>query len=297
MRQILLALFFFSFHAPASAWNAAGHRLVAVIAWQQLSLPAQTSITQILAGHPDYQRWADKSRSSKGVDIFAEAATWPDDIRHDPRFYDERRESPTPAVPGLPETARHKRWHYVDLDANGKTEAGELDQQIERLSKQLLAGTNKAEMSYALPWLAHLVADIHQPLHVGRHGDEGGNRVDIENPFNKRKPFGNLHSYWDDLPGPPWLRGKRLEQNVTRLLDSHAAPMQGDVMLWRNESHRLLAEVYPDSQGSLPPTIGEAFHRRSRDLAERRIVEAGYRLGGLLEAIFKAQVPRETARH
>ena len=62
----------------------------------------------------------------------------------------------------------------------------------------------------ALPWLLHLVADIHQPLHVGLDGDEGGNKVEIENPFNKRLPFTNVHTYWDDLPGPPWLRGKRL---------------------------------------------------------------------------------------
>jgi len=294
MRQILLALLFFSLPAPASAWNAAGHRLVAVIAWQQLSPPAQDAITQILADHPDYQRWADKSRSTKGIDIFAEASTWPDDIRHDPRFYDENREAATPALPGLPDTARHKRWHYVDLDAAGKPEAGELDRQIERLGKLLAASRNPADGAYALPWLAHLVADIHQPLHVGRHGDEGGNKVDIENPLNKRHPLSTLHSYWDDLPGPPWLRGKRLAQNAARLLDRHPAPTQGNVRQWRDESHRLLAGAYPPSGGSRPAQISEDFHRHSRDLAERRIVDAGYRLGGLLERIFGQRVPRET---
>jgi hypothetical protein len=97
---------------------------------------------------------------------------------------------------------------------------GELDQQIERLS-QLLRSTRKNEqITYALPWLLHLVADIHQPLHVGREGDAGGNEVEIENPFNKRLPFSSLHTYWDDLPGPPWLRGKRLEKNTNRLLDA-----------------------------------------------------------------------------
>lgn len=294
MRQILLALFFFAVHTPASAWNAAGHRLTAVIAWQQLSPAAQSAISEALSRHPDYERWIEKSRSTDGVEIFAEASTWPDDIRHDPRFYDDDREPATPSLLGLSDTARHKRWHYVDLDAAGKTKSGELDAQIERLSRLLRSTGKKAEISYALPWLAHLVADIHQPLHVGRHGDEGGNRVEIENPFNKRLPFSSLHVYWDDLPAPPWLRGKRLAQNAARLLEAHPLPVQGNVALWRDESHHLLTEAYPDANGSVLPIITEEFRRRSRAIADRRIVEAGYRLGGLLEIIFGQRVPRET---
>lgn len=294
MRQILLALLFFAAPSPASAWNAAGHRLVAVIAWQQLSPPVQMAISAALSRHPDYERWVEKSRSTDGVDIFAEASTWPDDIRNDPRFYDEDREPATPTQPGLTDTARHKRWHYVDLDVAGKAKAGELDRQIDRLSRMLRSTRKTAEISNALPWLAHLVADIHQPLHVGRHGDEGGNQVEIENPFNKRLPFSSLHVYWDDLPGPPWLRGKRLEHNAARLLDDHPAPAQGNVALWRDESHRLLAEAYPTASGSLLPIVSEDFRRRSRDIADRRIVDAGYRLGGLLEDIFSQRVSRET---
>jgi len=294
MRQFISILFFFALSAPALAWNAAGHRLTAFIAWQQLSPPAQAAIGQILASHPDYERWVEKAHSPNGVDVFAEASTWPDDIRNDPRFYDEDREVATPAQPGLPDTARHKRWHYVDLNSVGKTEAGELDQQIERLSHLLRSTGKKAEFSYALPWLTHLVADIHQPLHVGRHGDEGGNKVEIENPFNKRMPFTNLHVYWDDLPGPPWLRGKRLEKIATYLIDSYPAPAQGHVALWRDESHRLLAEAYPEASGSLLPTVSEAFEQRARDIANRRIVEAGYRLGRLLESLFGQPVSRET---
>ena len=169
MRRILLALCFsFALHPGfAHAWNAAGHRLSAAIAWQQLSPPSRDFIATALSRHPDYARWVEKARSSEPADIFAEASTWPDDIRHDPRFYNEGREPATPALPGLSDTARHKNWHYVDLDAAGRVREGELDQQIERLS-QLLRSTRKNEqITAALPWLMHLVADIHQPLHVG----------------------------------------------------------------------------------------------------------------------------------
>ncbi|MBS1141158.1 MAG: hypothetical protein H6R13_2611 [Proteobacteria bacterium] len=298
MRQILSALLFFSLALPAHAWNAAGHRLVAVIAWQQLTPATRDAISAALARHPDHDRWVERGRSSEAIDLFAEASTWPDDIRNDPRFHDEDRALPTPARPGFPDTARHKHWHYVDLDAAGKVRDGELDRQIERLSHLLQAkgraAGNSEQISYALPWLLHLVADIHQPLHVGQHGDEGGNKVEIENPFNKRLPFSSLHLYWDDLPGPPWLRGKRLEKNAARLLENYPKPVLGDVALWREESHRLLATAYPKANGSLLPIISEDFHRDARDIANRRIVEAGYRLGHRLESIFSTRVSRET---
>lgn len=280
--------------ALAYAWNAAGHRLTASIAWQQLSTPSRDFVAAALARHPDYPRWLEKTRSAEAADIFAEASTWPDDIRNDPRFYNEDREPPTPPLPGLSDTARHKRWHYVDLGDDGQVREGEIDRQIERLT-QLLRSTRKNEqISYALPWLLHLVADIHQPLHVGRHDDEGGNRLEIENPFNKRLPFSSLHTYWDDLPGPPWLRGKRLEKNAARLVASFPAPTQGNVASWRQESHRLLADAYPLAHGSLLPMITEEFHEQARDTANRRILEGGYRLGRLLESIFAHRVSRET---
>lgn len=278
---------------PVFAWNAAGHRLVAAIAWQRMSVSAQAFVADALAAHPDYGRWRDKAKGDAAA-VFAEAATWPDDIRDDPRFYDDTRETPTPPFPGMPDTARHKPWHYVDLDARGRVVHGELDRQVERLGSLLRSTGKKAEIAYALPWLAHLIADIHQPLHVGRDGDEGGNAVEIENPFNKRLPFTRLHTYWDDLPGPPWLRGKRLEERATRLIERHPAPDQGNVRQWRDESHRLLADAYPTSNGTLLPTVNEEFQQKTRAIADRRIVEAGFRLGLLLNEIAATRVSRET---
>lgn len=294
MRRFLAILLFFTLALPAHAWNAAGHRLVAVIAWQQLSPASRESIATHLARHPDHATWANRARSSEAIDLFAEASTWPDDIRNDPRFYDDGRDPPTPPLPGLSDTARHTRWHYVDLDPTGKVSAGEIDSRIEQLIQLLKTSRRPEQITYALPWLIHLVGDIHQPLHVGKHGDEGGNQVEIENPFNKRLPFSSLHLYWDDLPGPPWLRGKRLEDNANRLLERYPAPTQGSVALWREESHRLLESAYPNEPGSLLPVITEDFHRTSRDTANRRLVAAGYRLGHLLDSLFGKTVSRET---
>jgi hypothetical protein len=42
-------------------------------------------------------------------------------------------------------------------------------------------------------FIAHLIGDIHQPLHAGFAEDRGGNSVEVR--FNGRKE--NLHSLWD----------------------------------------------------------------------------------------------------
>ena len=203
LSRLGFALFFALVPALAHAWNAAGHRLTANIAWQQLSPGSRSFVANALSRHPDYAHWVESAGSTAAIDIFAEAATWPDDIRRDPRFYNDGEEAATPPLSGLSDTARHKRWHYIDLNERGTVKDGELDHQIERLS-QLLRSTRKPEqISYALPWLLHLLADIHQPLHVGRDGDKGGNRIEIENPFNKRQPFSKLHTYWTTCPARP----------------------------------------------------------------------------------------------
>ena len=292
MRRILVALLFLATVSPVWAWNAAGHRLVAIIAWEQMSPPARDFVMAALARHPDYERWRQRARSDEARQIFAEASTWPDDIRNDPRFHDDE-ELDEPAA-GFPDSARHKDWHYVDLDADGGVVSGQLTSQLKRISRLLRCTGPKREISYHLPWLLHLVADIHQPLHVGRHGDEGGNSVEIENPFNGRLPFTNVHTYWDDLPGPPWLRGKRLQAAAEQIIEHHPKPPQRDIDTWASESHALLPDAYPKQMGSLLPTVDEAFDKNARQLAEQRIAAAGYRLGKLLDNAFRGCVSRET---
>ncbi|KAB2928095.1 MAG: S1/P1 nuclease [Dechloromonas sp.] len=296
MQRFLIALLGLLCSLPAAAWNGAGHRLVAVIAWQQLSVPTRQFVAHALAAHPDHPRWVEHAGGFGDSAIFAEAATWADSIRNDPRYHDEGRGDATPLLAGRFDSRRHRDWHYVDVDATGHPVKGELDQQIKRLSRLLGQTTEPLEITYALPWLAHLVADIHQPLHVGRTDDDGGTRFAIENPFKRRQPFTTLHAYWDDLPGSSSLRGRRLQREAARLIGERRPPPQGDADLWRLESLRLHAIVYPQQVGSLLPIIDASFQQRAQATAERRLAEAGYRLGHLLEAGLRQQVSRETLK-
>jgi hypothetical protein len=60
---------------------------------------------------------------------------------------------------------------------------------------QVLKSPNapRTRSGLALRFVAHLVGDIHQPLHAGFAEDRGGNSVEVR--FNGRKE--NLHSLWD----------------------------------------------------------------------------------------------------
>lgn len=292
MRPLLILLIFLFASPAALAWNGAGHRLGILIAWQQMGAETRAFISAALAAHPDHGRWREKAGADDPALIFAEASTWPDAIRHDPRFSDE---TPIlPPLPGFPDMGRHGDWHYVDFDRQGQRGRGQIDRQIVELSTTLVSSSQPAEISWALPWLIHLVADLHQPFHAGYSEDRGGNTVLVENPFDPRRPFVKLHAYWDDLPGPSGLRGKRLQRRAGELLVSHKPPVQGDANLWLRESRHLLQQAYPKTSGSVSLLIDEDYRQWARATGERRVAEAGYRLGHLLEAIYNQRVSRET---
>jgi hypothetical protein len=294
--------------SPAFAWNAAGHRISAMIAWEQLDADTRAAVTALLRQHPDFDRWQTRGKGvDQGLTAFLEASTWPDDIRKDQRFYTAGVEEPTPTLPGFPDMERRLDWHYVDRPLNPagnlQSSPGKIDRQLEVLAQTLWSRkATPSEQAYALPWLIHLVADAHQPLHAasryGRDGrsDNGGNALAIINPYNTRHPSMNLHRYWDDLPGPPWLRTSRLESAVKWLTERHPPPASaGTPTLWLDESWQIAREhAYPPGEDSVP-TISAAFHERALEIANRRVTAAGYRLAGLLQHLLRgAKKPRGT---
>jgi hypothetical protein len=295
--KTILLLLLLGLTPAATAWNAAGHRISAMIAWENLDRACQTAVTAILREHPDFDRWLARGKGGDpGPRAFLEASTWPDDIRRDRRFYTAGHEDPTPTLPGFPDMERRLDWHYVDrpLDrvAVRRIPAGDIERQIDRLARVVgNPQASPAERAYALPWLIHLVGDAHQPLHAAsRHSadgssDQGGNTVRIVNPFNTRYPATTLHRYWDDLPGPPWLRDGRLAAAVSGLSARHAPPGERTTAAqWIDESWRLARDhAYPPGSDEMP-VISADFHQQALAIANRRVSEAGYRLAELLRS-------------
>lgn len=150
-----------------SAYDAVGHRMVADIAYQNLSCKARSKVDKVLGKH--------------GI-IYA--ATWADEVRSDKKY------------------AYSYQWHYQNLAdnlttsdfqnllAHPKAEGEHLFFALDSLTTRLKKDKKDAE---ALKFLVHFVADLHQPMHLGRLTDLGGNKVDIK-WFGKTT---NIHSLWD----------------------------------------------------------------------------------------------------
>lgn len=153
-------------------WGVTGHRVVAEIAQRHLTHRAKKEL-----------------RSLIGKETLAQWANWADFIKSDTTH-----------------TWDHaSKWHYVDLPGNltkdefiadlKKLPGENLYTQIQAMSKQVADHSLPLEKRRtALFFLIHLIGDLHQPLHVGREEDQGGNKIKVT-WFDKPT---NLHAVWDN---------------------------------------------------------------------------------------------------
>ena len=157
----------------ASAWNATGHRLIAAIAYDRLNPKTRARVDALIRQHPDYEKLflqgAPTEPAARARAAFIAAAVWPDQIKGDPRFYDETRSnaSPTQLLPGFPDMARHTTWHYYDTPITPDGAEAEIQKPPHALSelKRILPiigikadvpTTSASNPTYLLPWLAHI---------------------------------------------------------------------------------------------------------------------------------------------
>lgn len=289
-RRLAWLLFFLI--GDAAAWNAAGHRLSAIIAWQEMSAGTRREVAALLDRHPAAADWEKKLLRGKTPApltpqaLFAAASTWPDEVRRQARDADPS----SPAAVGA-----HRDWHYVNWPVNrgpSASRGGGLDREIVRQAARL--GDRRrpeAERAEALAWLIHLVGDAHQPLHVASWPDaaggfdDGGLAFPVHDAARPRLRQTSLHVWWDDLPGSPWLRGERLEQRANALRQRFPAPgiRQGRVRDWLGESFAAAKDWVRPKTSELPWEVSADYRTRAAEFCDRRLAEAGVRLARLLE--------------
>ena len=171
---------------PALAWNGTGHRVCAAITYDHLTPQARAKVDELLRRHPDYAtlltRDSPPDPAARARAAFLAAATWPDTIRNDTRFYDDTKADaqPTPVLPGFPDMKRHTNWHYIDMPLSPEGVPAHVEPPPTALSEMERILGKEIE-PYDLPWLIHMEEDVHQPLHtVSRFlrsqpmGDQGG---------------------------------------------------------------------------------------------------------------------------
>jgi hypothetical protein len=140
----------------------------------------------------------------------------------------------------------------------------------------------KAERVFALKMIVHLVGDLHQPMHVSREEDQGGNTIKIS---FLGKP-GNLHGLWDsNLIEHAGLNDMQLATKI-----DHATPQQikqwqhNGILNWLYESYQVSTQLYADA--AKKPDFDEAYYQAHMPLIEQRLEKGGIRLAGILNEIF-----------
>ena len=286
---------------PALAWNATGHRLIAAIAYDRLTPKARARVDALIRRHPDYEKmFPHEARAA-----FIAASVWPDEIKGDPRFYDETRSnaSPTQLLPGFPDMARHTVWHYYDtpytpdgaepVHQNPPHALSELTRILAVIgTKADVPPTSASNPVYLLPWLEHIEGDVHQPLHcVSRFlksqpkGDAGGNGVFIGTR--------NLHSLWDGAAGSDISEGY-MTKYIADATAAHPAPRHvgKKPAKWIEEGfHLAVNDVYTfgletgTREHPIPLPPGYVAH--AAEVAQQRITIAGYRLAAVLNEKLK----------
>jgi hypothetical protein len=260
--------------SPALAWGKTGHRVVAAIADTQLSGLARAEVQQILG-------------PGESLD---EAANWPDEMRAAPGEFWQKTATP---------------WHYVTL--NGTTydhppPEGDALEALGRFSRVLEdPNASRADKQLALRFIVHLVGDLHQPLHVGKCCDKGGNEVKVR--FFGRPT--NLHAVWDSQ----MVDDEQLSfTELAAKLERHMSPQ--DIIRWWDanprdwirESAALRDTLYPSERdtskgvaGTNPsgelPDLSYGYVLKFKPAMEQRLSQGGVRLAAYLNAIFAGQHP------
>jgi S1/P1 Nuclease len=253
MRKNLIALGLLCFIVSnAFGWGATGHRATGLIAEGFLNAKAKKKIAIILEN-----------------ESIAWASTWMDDVRSD-SLYNSMTDWHYTTVPDGKK--------YSDVEANPD---GKLVMMIEKITKELNTGqlTPKQEKEY-LKVLIHLVGDLHQPLHVGKPGDKGGNDVKVK----WFRSDSNLHRMWDsEMIDDSKLSFTELAQGIVRPDKQVVAQWQkSGVRDWALESASYRPQVYDIGNGNL----GYQYTYKYFNIAKLRILQAGIRLGGLLNQIY-----------
>ena len=240
----------------ANDWGKTGHRIVGEIAERQLTPDVKKIIYDILDG---------ESLSS--------VSTWADEMRSNPEW------------------RPFDKWHYVNLPLDVEYPDADVPEEnvvtiIERAVLILQSPSADKEMKkFYLKYLVHLVGDIHQPMHVGRYEDYGGSKIRLT--FKGRKGSEtntNLHVLWDTnliddfkMSFTEWsnhLENKFRKKNI----------QQKNVLDWTFESHWYARDIYKNTKEG--DHLSYDYVYKYQPVLEKRLYQAGKRLGNLLNEIF-----------
>lgn len=239
-----------------NAWGKKGHDVTACIADHHLTAKTRACVAEALDGY-SIVYWAN----------------WLDDASNNIKGYEYS-----------------KTWHYKDIDEGNTVETqtpakdGDVVRAItEQVAKLRTHKLSHDEEALALKMIVHLVGDMHQPMHMGRTSDLGGNTLKV-------KCFGrevNLHSVWDTqlVDGIHDWSYSEWQDQLDRCSESKVAEISaGSPETWQSETAALAAKVYEATPAGY--NVSYSYLTNWRTTVEQQLLKGGLRLAALLNSIY-----------
>ena len=259
VRFLYIALCFGISATPAYAWWSDEHRVITLIAEKHLTRHSRDQINFLIGG-----------------ESLATLSLWADQIKSQQSW------------------AHTRSWHYVNTERGQsfssyqpKTE-GDILWALTHFYKKLSNGQLSLQRRrQALLFFIHFAGDIHQPLHVGKYDDAGGNRVAV-NWYNSPRKH-NLHMVWDGLLTDSKLTAQEYVDTLDKVTKAQRAKWQKSSFAdWANESLILNEAIYDfglNKTKKIPP-LGKWYQDKNKPIANQRLYQAGIRLAFNLNQIF-----------
>ncbi len=283
-RLISITLFLFSTFCLYS-WGANGHRIIAQICEWHLNEQTKQEFVELLGNNymAEIANWPDYIRSERGwkfTDPWHYTTVHMDQTIGDVRERYERDTSINDAIEAI---------ELMEKILKGDEEAtAYLENLMEVNRAKPLNGSTKAT---ALAFLVHIVGDIHQPMHVGKNRDLGGNKISVLF-FNEET---NVHRVWDTniieheklsyTEFAHFINNKASQGEIAKFQSNTIDEWAMESILLREKIYNTLYD-YTDREPGLPSFSWQYQHDFIPHV-RKRLFQGGVRLAGLLNEIFK----------
>jgi hypothetical protein len=263
LRHLFVAILLLASPFYLLAWGPTGHRVIAEIARLRLNDTAFKAVKGIL-----------------GNESMALAGTWADDFaRYDPDYRHTSTWHYINPTPGL----NYEQFLYEfkrDTTVNAFT-------MLNNVAAQLKTGAGTPEeKKFYLRMLIHLVGDAHQPMHVSREEDLGGNLIKVQ-WFDTPT---NIHAVWDkSLIDQQQLSYTEYVAAINHPSAEQQIQWQGQsVADWFYESYKLSEKIY-DGITQAGQRLDWRYNYEHIATVNEQLLKAGIRLAHLLNGIFENQ--------
>src|SRR5690606_36650538 len=259
LKLILICLLVLQ-HQFANAWGMTGHRVIAEIAENHLNEKSKKNI-QIIIGNQKlafWSNWAEFFKSDPDPALNRTGSSHFLNTNGDLSF-----EAFVQEIQASPDFNLYKSYNRIKEEA-----------------KQ--AGLSQKQQEQNLYFSIHLLADAHQPMHVSRAEDLGGNKIEVD--FFGHKT--NLHRDWDsDLVD----NEKYSYTEYARVLDIHSPAYykqftESSFEQWLYESHQMANTIYDDVAKNANLRYEYIYQNKYR--MEECLLKAGLRLAKELNEIY-----------